>query len=483
MTLLDAIRGAIITNGGTPTSFVETDAMRQLVTVYGGTPTQFNMIGLLREAIAAVGGTPTKFETYALIRELLEAMGETVTTYNPSDLLAQWAGAQSASLTHALAIGDSTVAPYGGYGGVLDSFVQTPFTKANIAVPGDTINGQQTKFLNNPARRTAAWVVIQVGLNDLSGSSTAAKIAQLQDLVDTVRSETPAGCRILISKMIPCRARLINLYGEVNGPIAHQRWLDMNDAIAGNGSAPIAGVDGRVTAHEPLLNDGAGNLAAAYDSGDGIHENNAGRQIVGQSWMDALELLGFEPGTSPLGWDTVNGINKHANVVISGGVDASVTPSGGPFGVRVPIAAASSTFIVEFEVMATTGGALYAGLDFGTFNYGNSTGLFSANNKLMIAYGSNVWYTSTGVGGAMTNNGATVGPPQIGDKLAVLYDEGTGETLFYHARGATQTLLGTGSLVLPNSYAAFAGNSGTAVRLNATGPFAVSAPGYGPYAT
>jgi hypothetical protein len=89
---IDAIRGAIATNGGTPTSYRDIDALRQLVTVYGGIPTQYETDALLREAIAAVGGTPTKFETYALIRELLEAMGEAVTSYRPNDLLLQWLG-------------------------------------------------------------------------------------------------------------------------------------------------------------------------------------------------------------------------------------------------------------------------------------------------------------------------------------------------------------------------------------------------------
>lgn len=71
--LVQYIRQAITTNGGTPTSWTEIGALRQLVTTYGGTPTQYSVTGLLREAVTAVGGTPTQRETYKLIRELLTA--------------------------------------------------------------------------------------------------------------------------------------------------------------------------------------------------------------------------------------------------------------------------------------------------------------------------------------------------------------------------------------------------------------------------
>ena len=79
--------------------------------------------------------------------------------------------------------------------------------------------------------------------------------------------------------MIPCKARLLSLYGATQGAVSYQKWLDLNESLAGLGPNPITGVDGRITAHEPLMNDGSGNLLAAYDLGDGIHPNAAGRQI------------------------------------------------------------------------------------------------------------------------------------------------------------------------------------------------------------
>jgi lysophospholipase L1-like esterase len=131
--------------------------------------------------------------------------------------------------------------------------------------------------------------VVQVGLNDLVPAEAASvAIARLQDLVTTVKQQSSLKTKVLIAKMTPVRQRCIDLYGATDGPVAYQKWLDMNAAIAGTGPTPIAGVAGRITTHTDDMNDGAGNLAAAYDTGDHVHPNNAGRQINGQAWNAGL---------------------------------------------------------------------------------------------------------------------------------------------------------------------------------------------------
>lgn len=194
--------------------------------------------------------------------------------------------------TRGIALGDSTIAAYLGTNPVMD-YVDTALTKTTLAAPGDTINQQRAAFVASSLRDDARWAVAQIGLNDLDPAEAASvAIARLQTLVDVMNVYTRPATKIFISKMIPCRTRLINLYGGTNGPIAYQKWLDMNDAIAGLGATPITGVDGRITAHEPLMNDGSGNLAAIYDTGDGIHPNNAGREVIGNAWEDALRSAG-----------------------------------------------------------------------------------------------------------------------------------------------------------------------------------------------
>ncbi len=84
--------------------------------------------------------------------------------------------------------------------------------------------------------------------------------------------------------MLPCRQRCIDLSGEVNGELLYQRWLALNNAIVNT----FTNVDGRITSHEPLLNDSNDNLKAEYDTGDHVHENVAGRQIIANAWRDKL---------------------------------------------------------------------------------------------------------------------------------------------------------------------------------------------------
>lgn len=175
----------------------------------------------------------------------------------------------------------------------MPSFIDSAHNSVILADPADTIAQQKTAWQAAPGKSLAIWVVVQVGLNDLDPAEAASvAIARLQDLVDTVQADVPDSTGVFIAKMIPCRARLIVLYGATNGLIAYQKWLDMNESIAGGGPTPITNVDGRIAAHEPLMNDGAGNLKPEYDTGDGIHPNNAGRAVNAQAWEDALVAAG-----------------------------------------------------------------------------------------------------------------------------------------------------------------------------------------------
>lgn len=119
--------------------------------------------------------------------------------------------------------------------------------------------------------------------------TAAACIARLQNFINEINRTTLGNAELLVSQINPCKAHLISTYGAIDGATAYQKWLDYNDAIAGNGATPITGVSGRITSHVATLNDGTGNLAAEYDIGDGIHENNAGRQVIANAWIAALE--------------------------------------------------------------------------------------------------------------------------------------------------------------------------------------------------
>lgn len=164
---------------------------------------------------------------------------------------------------------------------------------ANVATAGDYIAGQKSKWNGLSDKSALQAVFIQIGLNDLRArvgentATTAQVISDLQDLVDTVRAAIPAGCKIYIVQMTPCKAWL---NGATNGAAAYAAWQAVNIAIAGGGGTPITGVDARITSHVAALNDGSDNLLAIYDHNlDGVHPSNEARFINAQAWRAQLE--------------------------------------------------------------------------------------------------------------------------------------------------------------------------------------------------
>lgn len=184
-------------------------------------------------------------------------------------------------------LGDSTTGEIGGAQGgdffryPLSSLMPEAITgSAFLSTSGEKIADQKARWVALAGKDNLEAVTIQIGLNDIwnyigTGVRTATQIiGDLQDLVNSVNSLKPVGCKTYICALTPCRGWLA-LSGSPSN--AYQGWLDINDAIAGNGPTPITGVDRRITSHVALLNDGNGYLQEIYDSNpDGVHENTEG---------------------------------------------------------------------------------------------------------------------------------------------------------------------------------------------------------------
>jgi lysophospholipase L1-like esterase len=170
------------------------------------------------------------------------------------------------------------------------------WTRAGIltlALPGDTIAGQSARWSASAYKATVAFVVLDVGLNDLSPvqNNSAPQIAATQALIDTVRADNPT-CKIILCTMTPGKQRFIDVYGATAGGYAYANWLAVNLAIT-NGT--ITGADAVVSSHTAALNDGVGNLAAAYDTGDHIHFTDPGRAIFGAAQRAGITATGALP--------------------------------------------------------------------------------------------------------------------------------------------------------------------------------------------
>lgn len=250
-----------------------------------------DMSSTFSNGVQAVGstGNAIRWDSLTLYKRALSS-GDAATMLG-------WLGAGPEGVS----IGDSTVAAYSGTTAV-GQYVYTDSERcsragiAELANPGDTIAQQKTAWTNYANKSSAKWVIVQIGLNDTDPAvATATTIAALQDLITTIRSGVSATCKIIMCTMIPVYNRFVTLYGG-DAALALAKWRAMNEAIMGRGASAITNVDARTEDHTTALTtlvSGNETLNASYDTGDGVHENNAGRQIVAAAWRDALESLGL----------------------------------------------------------------------------------------------------------------------------------------------------------------------------------------------
>lgn len=162
-----------------------------------------------------------------------------------------------------------------------------------LAESGRRIADMLTFWNALPEYNTLDCVFIQIGLNDVKGrvgenlATAATVISDLQNLVNVVKADVSATCKVYVCGLTPCKAWLDT---ATNPTAANAAWTAVNEAIAGNGATPITNVDGRVTSHVAALDDGAGNLNAIYDyNSDNVHPSNEARWIIAQAWRAQLE--------------------------------------------------------------------------------------------------------------------------------------------------------------------------------------------------
>ena len=194
-------------------------------------------------------------------------------------------------------IGDSTIALYWcRTQSVSDIFFTASEIAAgkqavNLAVPGQTIFGQQGVWTDDAQKATYDVIIVQIGLNDMFQNQSElveAVIARYQTLINTINAGKKAGAKIMVSCMLPAKARWAGI--PTDPVIAQAKWVALNSAIMNTYSTNITGVDYRNNLHVALLDDGAGNLAAAYNCGDGIHENAAGAIVIKDAMRTTLGI-------------------------------------------------------------------------------------------------------------------------------------------------------------------------------------------------
>ncbi len=178
-------------------------------------------------------------------------------------------------------LGDSTMATYNGYAQYTLFNMYTQFSTYNIATVGDEILLQKAKWEAITAEQKLLfdYVLVQIGLNDIA-ASTAQFILDYQALIDQIKADIKASCKIVVSTMTPC-------FGWYTDPAAQQKYLDDNIAIAGGGASPITGYNYCNTLNTTLLADPPNYMAAIYAYNE-LHPNNAGRLIIFNNYLSYI---------------------------------------------------------------------------------------------------------------------------------------------------------------------------------------------------
>lgn len=186
-----------------------------------------------------------------------------------------------------LVIGDSTVAGT-GVGTKISALMSlaSGYTLTDISQGGDTIQGQTSKYNNLGSSVKAAinYAVIQIGLNDVyPASATLSDLkTKYQTLINAIKTNSP-NAYIVISCMLPCRARWQALV-PATADHAQQMWAELNQSIIDNeyGADAVASIHQWALAYDNFV------LRPEYDTGDKIHENKAGQQVILLSWLSAM---------------------------------------------------------------------------------------------------------------------------------------------------------------------------------------------------
>lgn len=162
------------------------------------------------------------------------------------------------------------------------SFMDSEGTYYDISHSGDNAQEQSTLFSNLQSHLIDV-VFILVGHNDIVGDWATQVRPAYQALVTNVRNRIGSRAKIILNTLIPCN-RAITYAAN---------WGKLNEAIKGEGIEPITGSDGFIDLTTTALNAGDNTLSPTYDSGDNLHENDLGRQLIADLWDAKLIELGF----------------------------------------------------------------------------------------------------------------------------------------------------------------------------------------------
>lgn len=154
----------------------------------------------------------------------------------------------------------------------------------DVSTWGNNISQQKTAYsaLSAAIKRDVDYVFVQIGLNDVrtNGETYSTPYVSYLDLITTIQAAGGPRTKIVGS----CVLKIKGATDVGDDPLAWSKLTALNaDILAKN----FTGMDLSTNVASETLSDSNGYLLAMYelfDPQDHVHENNAGRQIIADSW-------------------------------------------------------------------------------------------------------------------------------------------------------------------------------------------------------
>lgn len=163
-----------------------------------------------------------------------------------------------------------------------------------LSTQSDNIAQQKSRWQALATRAQAKAVIICVGMNDITnaGKTTAGISAEIQDLIDTIKTDAPT-CAVVLCEINPAKGHFDTLTPPENVN-SYNRWLGVNANIATPGFfTGVALIESRTNTD---LNNGSDYLDAKWSTelGDLLHPGEFGRIHIGLNiFRDDLITLGY----------------------------------------------------------------------------------------------------------------------------------------------------------------------------------------------
>ena len=196
-------------------------------------------------------------------------------------------------------LGDSTVADWAGNTAMSTLILTTEDTNRGDTVTGDanagdTIDDQLIAWNADINKSNYDWIYVQIGHNDITDVATYSSIkVEYQGLINQINADRKEGSVLIIGVLTPAYSRYETLFGVgTNADLAQANHNALNADIVSN----EFGADYVLNSYRYLLGESSNRdiLASAYNgSGDGIHPNDAGRQINADELRVLLNNIGF----------------------------------------------------------------------------------------------------------------------------------------------------------------------------------------------